>query len=47
MYGVVRRLFRKSVSGGRPFRMSGSCREAIPDIWEWSRDPPKFPVVVG
>ena len=21
---------------GRPFRMSGSCREALPDVWEES-----------
>ena len=27
--------------------MSGRYREDLPDIWEWSRDRPEFPVVVS
>ena len=39
---------------GMPSRKIGSglealldVREALPDVWEWSRDPPGCPVVVG
>ena len=35
-----------SLSGGRPFRKSGSGREDLPDIWDWSRGPLECPVVV-
>ena len=41
---------RMSLRGGRPFRMSGSCREALPNVREdlpvvreWSRDPSECP----
>ena len=27
--------------------MFGRCWENLSDIWEWSRDHPGFPVVVG
>ena len=27
--------------------MSGSGRETLPDVWEWSGDPPGCPGVVG
>ena len=27
--------------------MSGSCREALPVVREWSGDPNRYPVVVG
>ena len=37
MFGVV----------GRPSRMSGSGREALPNIREWSGGPPGCPGVVG
>ena len=46
-----------SLSGGRPFRMSGSCREpllmsgsgreALPNIRAWLRGPLKCSRVVG
>ena len=45
--GVVGRLSRMSLRGGRPFRMSGSCREALLDVREWSGCPPGCPGVVG
>ena len=45
--GVVGRLFRMSVSGGRPSQMFGSGRETLPDVWVWSRGPPGYPGVVG
>ena len=32
--GVVRTHSRMSLWGGRPFRMSGSCREALPNMKE-------------
>ena len=32
---------------GRPSRMSGSGREALPDVREWSGGPPECPAVVG
>ena len=32
---------------GRPSRMSGSGREALSDVWEWSGGPPVSLVVVG
>ena len=45
---------RCSGVNGRPSRMSGSGREAFPDIWEdlsniweWSEGPPVYPGVVG
>ena len=31
---------RMSLRGGRPFRMSGSCRVALPDVRECSGGPP-------
>ena len=31
---VFWRPSQMSLSGGRPFRMSGSCREALPDVPE-------------
>ena len=31
---------------GRPFRMSGSGREALPDVREWLGGPPGCPGVV-
>ena len=31
---------------GRPTRKSGSGREAIPDVCEWSGGPPRYPGVV-
>ena len=31
----------------RPSRMSGSCREALPDVQKWSGGPPGCPGVVG
>ena len=30
-----------------PFRMSGSGRDTLPDVWEWSGDPPGYLGVVG
>ena len=36
-----------SLSGGRPFWMSGSCREAFPNVREWSGGPPGYLAVVG
>ena len=36
-----------SGSGGRPSRLSGSGREALPDFWEWSGDPYRCLGVVG
>ena len=39
--------FRSSGEVKRPSRMSGNGREALPDIREWSGDPPKCSVVVG
>ena len=27
--------------------MSGSSRDALQDVWEWSGGPPRCPVVVG
>ena len=43
-----------SLIGGRPFWMSSSCREALPDVrdalsvvCEWSGDTPGCPGVVG
>ena len=51
--GVVGRLSWMSLIGGRPFRMSGSCREALPNVREalpvvpeWSGDTPRCPGVV-
>ena len=35
-----------SGSGERPSRMSGSGRDALPDVWEWSGCPPGCPGVV-
>ena len=32
---------------GRPFRMFGSVREALPDVWEWTGGPSGCPGVVG
>ena len=40
--GVVGRPTQLSVSGGKPFWMSGSGRECIPNVWEWLGDPPDF-----
>ena len=34
---VVWRPSRMSLRGGRPFKMSGSCREALPDVPEGGR----------
>ena len=31
------------VSGGWPFRMTGSVREALPDVQEWLGSPPGSP----
>ena len=45
--GVVRRPFRMSGNGRRPSRMSGSGWEAHPNVQEWLRGPPGYPVVVG
>ena len=36
-----------SLSGERPFRMSGSGWETLQNVPEWSRGPPGFPGVVG
>ena len=36
-----------SLSGERPFRMSGSGRETVPNVPEWSRGPPECLKVVG
>ena len=43
-----------SLWGGRPFQMSGSCREALSDVREalpivreWLGDLPGFPLVLG
>ena len=45
--GMVGTPSRMSLRGGRPFRMFGSCRVALPDVWEaspqvreWSGDSP-------
>ena len=37
---VVGRPSRMSLSGDRPFWMSGSCQEALSVDREWSEDPP-------
>ena len=34
-------------SGRKACRMSGSGRKAIPNVWEWSGDPPGCPGMVG
>ena len=47
MSGVVGRPSRMSLSGGRPFWMSRSGREALPDIQAWLGGPPKCMGVVG
>ena len=51
---VVGRPSWMSLRGGRPFRMSGSCRvtlpdvrEALPVVREWSGDPSECSGVVG
>ena len=31
----------------RPSRRSGSDREALPEVWEWSGGSPRVPGVVG
>ena len=36
-----------SKSGGRPLRISGSGREVLKDIREWSGGPTGYPEVVG
>ena len=32
---------------GRPSRMTDSCRDALPEIWDWSGGPPECSGVVG
>ena len=36
-----------SGSGGKPLQISGSGRESLPDIREWSGVPPGYSGVVG
>ena len=31
---------------GSPYRMSGSSQLSLPDVWEWSGDPPGCPGVL-
>ena len=52
--GMARTISRMSLSGERPFHMSGSCwvafpdvREALPFVREWSGGPPGCLEVVG
>ena len=47
MSGSVGRPSRFFVSGGRPFRMSGSGRDSLPDVLEWPGFPPGCPAIVG
>ena len=44
MFGSCREALRIS---GRPSRLSGSGREALPDVQKWSGGPPGCPGVVG
>ena len=39
--GMVSRPYRMSGSGRRPTRMSEIGREALPDVMEWLKDPPR------
>ena len=44
--GVVGRPSQMSEVVGRPSQMSGSDRDALPDVWQMSGGPPRCPGLV-